>query len=289
MEETKLNVRELVARMPDADEPGKSAKFTGPDPAAAETIYREILAGGAAAIRELISAVSDPTAGGSVDFRAEYVLHGIAVFVGRPDQAENRRVFEGALIEELGASDRSPWMRALLIRELQFAGTQRAAPAIAKYLLDPELGDPAAMALSALGGDSSAAELRKALPTSSGKRRAAIVQALGYLKDKESAPLLREALGDAERDVRTGAAWALANMGDRESARPLLRLAAGAEERWERILAAKACLLLAERLRDAGNKDAAVRIYERLRDSKRGSDEEYLVQAAEQGLAACSP
>ncbi len=137
MEQKNINVRELVARMPDADEPGKPAKFTGPDPAAAEAVFREILAGGPAAIRELVSAVSDPTAGGSVDFRAEYVLHGIAVFVGRPDQAESRRVFEEALIEEL-RQDRSPWMRALLIRELQFAGTQRVAAAIGQYLLDAD-------------------------------------------------------------------------------------------------------------------------------------------------------
>lgn len=286
MEETKPNVREIVARFPDADAPGREEKFTGPDPAAAESAFREILAGGKAAIQELVAAVSDPTAEGPVDFRAEYALHGIAVLVGRAGEAERRRLFEDALIEELARPDRSKWKRALFIRELQFAGTERAVPAIGGCLLDPELADPAAMALVAIGGEAATAALRKALPDARGRVRSAIVHALGALGDRASAQLLRAALGDPERDVRTGAAWALAKMGDADAADSLLE-AAEAEDRWERIQGAKACLLLAERLAAAGRKDAAARIYERLREKKRGTDEAYVAEAAERGLAAC--
>lgn len=286
MEERKVDVREIAARFPDADAPGREEKFTGPEPAMAESAFREVLAGGKAAIRELAAAASDPTAEGPVDFRAEYVLHGIAVLAGRPGEAENRRLFEEALLEELASPDRSNGKRALFIRELQFAGTEKAVPSLGRWLLDPELADPAAMALVAIGGEAAAAELRKALPEARGRVRSAIVHALGALGDRASAELLRAALGDSERDVRTGAAWALANSGDGEAADALLQ-AAESEDRWERIQGAKACLLLAERLSAAGKKDAAARIYERLREKKRGTDEAYVAEAAERGLAAC--
>lgn len=287
MQDAKPNVAELVARMPDSDSPGKESKFTGPDPALAEGVFREILAGGADSLRELVALVSDPTGPGPVDFRAEYVLHGIAIHVGRPEERRNRWLLSRTLAEELGKEGRSKWMRAFLIRELQVAGGRRSAAAIGKHLLDEDLCDPAAMALVAIGGDAAADELRTALAAAKGKARASIVQALGALGDKAAAPAVRGSLADPERDVRTGAAWALANMGDSGSADLVLK-AAQAEDPWERILGAKACLLLAERLLADGRREDAVRLYTRLRDAKRGTDEAYLAEAAERGLAACA-
>jgi HEAT repeat protein len=253
----------------------------------AEGVFRGILAGGADALRELVALVKDPTGPAPLDYRAEYVLHGIAIHVGRPEERRNRWALARTLVEELGKEGHSKWMRAFLIRELQVAGGRRSAAAIGKHLLDEDLVDAAAMALAAIGGDAAAEELRRALPSSKGRVRAAIVHALGALKDKEAAALLRGSLADPERDVRTGAAWALASVGDPEASDLLLK-AAEAADPWERILGAKACLLLAETLLAQGRKDDAVRLYTRLRDAKRGTDEAYLAEAAERGLAAAA-
>lgn len=287
MEETKPNVAELVGRMPDSDNPGQTSKFTGPDPAMAEEVFRAILAGGSDALKELVALVKDPTGPDFKDFRPEYVLHGIAVFVGRPDQRDSRRVLEQVLVEEIGREGHSKWMLAFLLRTLQVAGTKAAAPAIGKHLLDDDLCEPAAMALVAIG-DGAAEPLRDALPAAKGKNRATIAQALGVLRvppERKTVTAIQQCTADPLREVRTSAAWALANIGDPNSVDLLLK-AAKAEDGWERILGAKACLLLGERLLEGGMKGVAFRLYMELRDAKRGTDEAYLAEAAERGIAA---
>ncbi|MBI4601402.1 MAG: hypothetical protein HY721_05495, partial [Planctomycetes bacterium] len=46
MQATKLDVAALVAQVPDADQPERASKLTGPKPEAAEALCRQVLAGG---------------------------------------------------------------------------------------------------------------------------------------------------------------------------------------------------------------------------------------------------
>ena len=111
-----------------------------------------------------------------------------------------------------------------------------------------------------------------------------IIQNLGVLGDAGSAGRLKTAVGDEDREIRLAAGWALANMGDSGSVDTLLG-AADAEDAYERVKATQACLLMAERLFAAGRKEPAVKIYEHLRDTRNGSDEAYVRDAANEGLA----
>jgi hypothetical protein len=54
---------------------------------------------------------------------------------------------------------------------------------------------------------------------------------------------------------------------------------------WERIQAAKACLVLAERLQEAGNREQARRIYSYLRDTRDNPAERYVQDVAVKALA----
>ncbi|MGD8499684.1 MAG: hypothetical protein PVJ86_03510, partial [Phycisphaerales bacterium] len=54
---------------------------------------------------------------------------------------------------------------------------------------------------------------------------------------------------------------------------------------YERVKATKACLLLAERLLAARKKGPAVKIYRHLHDTRKDSDESYVCDAANKGLA----
>jgi HEAT repeat protein len=94
---------------------------------------------------------------------------------------------------------------------------------------------------------------------------------------------LQKAVDDEDGGIRMAAAWALANIGDTGSVDLLLK-AADAQGTYERIKATKACLLLAEKLLAAGKKDLAVKIYQHLYDSRSGSDEAYISEAAKEGL-----
>jgi serine/threonine protein kinase len=55
---------------------------------------------------------------------------------------------------------------------------------------------------------------------------------------------------------------------------------------WERIQATKHCLVLAEKLAAAGNKDLAVKSYKHLRDVRNDPSEKHMHDAAEMAFAA---
>lgn len=284
----KPDVAALVASMPDADNPGRESKFTGPEPAEAEKVFLEILGGGREALGELLGLLKESTDPEFKSYKAEYVLHGIVVFVARPEHDAHQRLVNDVLAQAVASGEHSKWKTGLLIRELQAGGDGSCAEAIGKHLLDSELCECAAQALIAIGRgpgrDPALRELRKAAGGAAGGARLTLVQALGVLADEESTVVLQEALKDDDPQMRRTAAWALANVGAVSAVSDVIREADSAKG-WERIGASKACLLLAERLASKGQKGEAIRIYTHLRETRTGTEDAYLVIAAERGLA----
>lgn len=286
---------EIAAKQkPDPDKPeppdrkrrpdnyGGASKFTGPDPETANKIFAEILAGGKESILELIALLRDPSDADFKNYKAGYVLHGLALHVGGAEKERQRRLFAETLAAQLGSDKLSKAVKGFLIRELQVAGGQEAVGSLGRYLLDEELGEYAVQALLAIR-EGAAPQVRKALATAKGTHRSALVQALGVLRDSESVAVLKKALGDEGREVRLAAAWALANLGDASSADALLK-SADAAEGWERVQQTKACLVLAEKLLAAGKKSEAVRIYRHLQDTRTDSSEQHVRDVALRAL-----
>jgi HEAT repeat protein len=284
MTTTKPDITALVAQMPDSDKPGETSKFTGPAPAAAKEVYEAILAGGRGSLLELIALLRDPNDREYKDFRAEYVLHGLAIYVGQPAKEQQKKMFAETLASQLGGKKASKAVQGFLIRELQVAGDKGVAKALGKMLADEELCGYAASALVAIG-DGAARQLRGALGRAKGRCRVTIAQNLGVVRDASSVRALRKCLADPDREVRLAAAWALARIGDAGSVALVLK-AADVEPGWERIKATQACLLLAETLAAAGKKKDAVKIYGHLRDTRTDPKEQYVREAAQKALAA---
>jgi HEAT repeat protein len=300
MATTKPDIKALVAQMPDADKPGQTSKFTGPEPGKAKDIYEAILAGGRNSLLELIGLLRDPNDPAPKDFRAEYVVHGLAICVGAAGKEKQRKMFAETLGSQLARPEPLPVISRLigrkrailpaavqgfLIRELQVAGGSESVKAIGRALSDEALCEPAAQALVAIGGKSAAGQLRAALGKAKGRCRVTIAQNLGVLRDAASVGALRKCLLDPDREVRLAAAWALARIGDAGSVDLVLK-ESDAEAGWERIKATQACLLLAENLAAAGKKRDAAKIYGHLRDTRTDPKEQYVREVAVRGLAA---
>ncbi|MBM3838764.1 MAG: hypothetical protein FJ398_12525 [Verrucomicrobia bacterium] len=266
------------------DNYGEASKFTGPDPETANRIFSEIVAGGRENILELIALVRDPGAADFKNYKAAYVLHGLALHVGGVGKERERRLFTETLAAQLGSDKHSKAVKALLIRELQVAGGKEVVQGLGRHVLDEDLGEYAIQALLAIR-EGAAAQFRNSLATAPAKHRAALIQALGVIRDHESAAALKKALGEEDREVRLAAAWALANLGDATSGGALLK-SADAAEGYERIQMTKTCLLLAERLLAAGRKPEATRIYRHLRDTRSEPSEQYVRELAERALEA---
>lgn len=255
-----------------------SGKLTGPDWPTASKLFEQIFSGGRSSLIALIGMLGE----GNVPeaYRPRYLMHGLALYVCRPEGRKYQGLLQEAMVSQIDGPQPTP-ARLFLIRELEVFGNQQAAPALGKCLLDEETGDAATRTLLAIGAGA-AEQFRTALPKAAGRRRLAVLQALGVLGDAQSASAFKAAAGDSDREVRLIGLWSLANLGDASAADLLIK--ASNSEGWERIEATKCCLLLAEKLLANGHKPAAARIYKHLRDSRTDEKEQYVRDAAIRGL-----
>lgn len=264
-----------------AKEPGAS-KFTGPEPAVARQLCEQVLAGGRGSLTQLVALVRDPASPEFKNYKPEYLLHCLTLFVGEPGKEAARKIFRDVLTAELSNEKHPPAVKRSLIRELQWIGDADTVQALGRLLADDALCDEAASALVAIGGEAGEA-LRRALPGAKGRCRLVLVQNLGVLREARATEALQNALRDDDPDVRIAAAWGLARTGDPRSADLLIK-AAEVPPGLERIKATQACLLLAETLAAAGKKQDAAKIYTHLQQSRTDPKELYVREAAAQAL-----
>lgn len=260
------NVEQLVASIPDLD---KHGKVDGPKPDDARKTFEALLTGGREAIDKLLGMIREVDNG--EDWKARYVLHGLAHYVCQSSKAEQRGMLVDTIVAKL-KSDSPKAVKATLIRELQVAGSAKTVPALGDFLADDELYTWAANALLAIGKDA-AGEFRKALPAATGRVKATLIQNLGLLGDAQSIAAIKRAANDGDPDVRLAVCGALANIGDEGSVDILIQ--ASNTKGWERMQATKACLVLAEKLTAAGKKTAAGKIYRHLTETRK-DDEKYI-------------
>ena len=278
---TQDNVAELVDRIPALD--AKRGTFTGPTWEEAAVIFDGVLALGRDGVTGVVAMLHETDDG--QDYKARYVLHGIAQYLGRPGKEEARALFVAALASQLGG-ERPKSVQGFVARQLQVIGGKEAAPALGKLLADPEVSESAAQALLAIRAGA-VEEFRKALPGLKGAPRLTVLQALGVLADAESAEAFRKAVTDEDRDVRLSALWGLARIADAGAVDVVLK-GADVEAGYERIKATSAALLLAERLLAAGKKAEAAKVYRHLKDSRTDASEAYVRDLAQEGLARAS-
>ncbi len=262
------DIEALVNSMPNADR-SPDGKHTGPDREMAQKAVDAILQGGKASVTALVDMLKDPTPPPAKegepkkppekveDYKANYLLHAVATYARRPDAEAERKMVTEALAAALEA-ERPVIVKKHILEELLWLGGEEPVPVLTKLLLDPELYDYAARALEAR---KLAAPLRAALPKASGRSRVALLQALGRIRDAEAAPAALADIKSADADLRLAAAEALADIGDAKAVDALLGAAKLDKATAYEMTLAEAALRLAQRLADAGNKDAAKRIY----------------------------
>ncbi len=267
---------ELVNQMPQVDELGK---VTGPEWKIAEAIIGQVFDGGEQRIHEVIDLLEPP--GGADDCKPRYLIHAMAVYVARPEGHKWRDAYGRVLASRLG-TDVPKLVQAFLVSQLQVAGTGAVAGQLGAQLLNEDLCEYATQALLAIRAG--AAELfRRALPKANGPVLLTIVNALGVIRDQESAETLRRLANHDDPRIQLAALSALARVGDSASADLLVEKADKAKG-FYRTAATDACLALAERLREEGLRDKALKIYTHLRDTRRNTSEEHVVSAAEKAI-----
>lgn len=271
------------------------------DVAAALDISAKLVKGGKPAISQIVGLLCEPgkapdEEARELNVKARYALHGLALYVARPQAEAERKLFVATLLEALG-TQKPASIKGFLVRQLQLAGGEDAIGTIAQFLLGPkDTCEYAAQALvaiamegkgvgatdQAVGPPAVADALRDALPKVKGPSRLTVIQALGVVRDQKAVPALLKAATDDDSEVRLTALFALANIGDPGCADALIK-ASEPESPYERGQATDALLRLAHRLNQAGKKPEAERIYRHLWDKRPESN---VRCAALRGLAA---
>lgn len=258
--------------------PDRNARAADVDRAATEKALAAILAGGKENLVALVELLKAPGSGD--DSKARYALHALATRVCATKDERRRQAFAEALASTLGGARPKP-VQAFVVRQLQLAGGKEAVAPLGKLLADEELAETAGQALLAIK-EGAAEQFRAALSKARGKARLVAVHGLGALRDAGSAAELRKLAADKDAELRQTVWWALANTGEAGAVDVLIG-ATKAEGR-ERVKAASACLLLAERLAEAGKKKEATKLYEHLRDRFTAEHEAHFREAAKRAL-----
>lgn len=267
----------LVNQVPALDQDGK---FTGLPRSTMEPLFDGCLATGAAGLRELIGMLREVDDGS--DYRARYVLHGLAVYVCTPDRTAQRALLCQVLAEAANGPLPAP-VRGFLVRQLQVCGTAREVPALGRLLGDAELCETATQALLAIGEGAEAAFI-DALERLPAARRGVLAQGLLCVAGEKALPTLRRLAGDADLEIRLAALLGLARRGDVASVDGLLKAADA--QGYERTKAAAACVAMGEALIAAKHTAEAQRVYRYLYRSRTEPSERYLRDLAQKGLMA---
>ena len=273
------DIKNLVAQIPDPDEGGSYANLDMNKAEQIEKVVAELHKGGCDSVLGLIDMLVEPGKGD--DINARFALHLLAVHVTRKGNEQARAEFVQAVASQIGG-DRPKAIQIYLIERLQLAGTKAIVGTLGKTLLDPQLCDAAAPALTSIR-DGAAGQLLLALPKAHGSHRLSIINSLAALRAEEAAAAFRKALDDTDSDTRIAAAWGIARIADVSAAEALLNCAE-VHEGWERINETDACLALAENLMAAGKRSEAVAIYSHLKKTRTDPSERHIYETAERGM-----
>ncbi len=283
-------LKALVNQIPDPDEggfsdgrylpsPDEGGTFRNIEGNKVEEVIARIHKGGRENILGLIDMLVEPGKGD--DFKARFALHLLAVLVTRKGNEQARSEFAQAVASQIGG-DRPKAIQIYLIEQLQLAGSKAVIATLGKALLDPELCDTAARALTSIR-DGAAEQLLSVLPNVQERQRLSVINSLAYLRAAQAADAFRQAFRDPDPDTRIAAAWGIARIADPSAAEVLLKCAE-AHRGWERINETDACLALAENLVAVGKRSKAAAIYTHLQRTRTELSERHVYEAAERGM-----
>lgn len=198
----------------------------------------------------------------------------MACKAGRPGNAAGQTEFADAVAAELTATTKTKSkdgkeeerpknpvrVRNGLCQLLSRVATDSHVPALAAALTDREIREMARWGLDRLPGEASTKALVSALEQVGPEFRVGVINALSKRKGSDVQAALLRATADGDNEVRLAAVEALANFAEPSNDEPIVAATKTGLPR-ERTRAQKARVRLADSLRLAGKKDAAVAIY----------------------------
>jgi len=164
-------------------------------------------------------------------------------------------------------SNAQPGEKALACKGLAACGTDKAVPALAPLLADPDLASWARIPLEAIPGPAAEDALTQALGKVQGRLLVGVINSLGVRRDPAPVAQLAAKLADADADVASAAAVALGCIGGQAAAMALDEALTQAPAP-VRGAVAEGCIRCAEKFLAEGKDSEAARFYDKVRQAE---------------------
>ncbi|MDQ1256069.1 MAG: hypothetical protein QG656_665, partial [Candidatus Hydrogenedentes bacterium] len=158
------------------------------------------------------------------------------------------------------ATDATLDCKQYVCRELYLIGSAEQVPQIAALLTNPETSDMARYALEQMPDPAACKALAEALDKVEGALKVGVINSIGERRSPLSVPALAKLIWDKDPAIAEAAVAALGKIGGDDAAKALKDALAKSEGAMQAALA-DAYLLCGDLYLEAGNKDAAVAIY----------------------------
>ena len=180
-----------------------------------------------------------------------FAINGLTRYASQPGKEKQRSFAEKCFISAMQKTQ-NPEIKAFFMRQLQIVGQEEAVKAIAPYLLNKELCEPATFGLTFIRNESAKNELLKALSKAEGSSLITITKALGELRVKAANAEIIKNIASDNQNLRKVALAAAASIGVAESYQTLLDAAKKANFVYEPTNAMSAFVTYAQRLGENG-------------------------------------
>ena len=184
---------------------------------------------------------------------AVFLLNGLARYSSQPGLEEKRAYAEKNFIKAL-ANASSPEVKSFFMRQLKLIGKDDAVKAVAPYLTNNEMSEPAAFVLASIKSQAAKTELMNALQKAEGKSLQTIIKTLGELKVAEANEKILEKLSSDDKDLKRVTLAALAEIASSVSYKILLNEARKQSFGYDATLASTAFITYAKNLGRNENK-----------------------------------
>ncbi len=181
-----------------------------------------------------------------------YAINGLARYASQNTKEDKRAFAEKNFILAMNKTPDTE-TKAFFMRQLQLTGKDDAVKAVAPYLTNGELCEPATFVLTAVASETAKSELLNALTKVQGNSLVTITKALGELKFKPANGQILKTITSDNQNLKKVSLAAVAAIAAPESFQPLLDAARKAGFAYEPSNATQAFVTYAQRLGENGD------------------------------------
>jgi HEAT repeat protein len=230
-----------------------------------DRIMLELTKLGAPVVETITASLVAPGKGN--DSQLRYALSGLVKYASDGNDLKIMQLWSESIIKALAAATDAE-VKDFLLQELQFVAGNEAVGAVAPYLVNPRLSDPAARVMVRINTTASNQALADAIGKAETAQKTVLVKALGETRSPAALPSIRNLTGTNDPMLKKAVLRTLAETGDQKSAKLLASAAKKTGYLYDFTEATEAYFVFLRRSAESGNSAVTIREATKLANNK---------------------